>query len=150
VARAPTSADLSSLALFGAIPLGGLELFCRKAHVVELDAGVEVFHEGDEARDMYVVADGAVAVSKDRAGVETELVVLGPGEFFGEMSFVDMQARAGTVRTTTPTTLWRWAYPTLRDIYQDDPRSYLLLVMNIARELSRRLRRADERLVQLT
>jgi hypothetical protein len=45
--------------------------------------------------------------------------------------------------------LWSWSYQSIHERYCADQKCAMLLVMNIARELSRRLRRADERLARL-
>jgi len=105
--------------------------------------GEEIFHEGDVARHIFILVEGECGVFKDDVDREVMITALMPGDFFGEMSFIDMQPRAGTVRALRDCVLWRWSYASLRDIYRDHPKAYTLLVMNIAREMSRRLRRAD-------
>ncbi len=69
--------------------------------------------------------------------------MLGPGDWFGEMSIVDIQPRSATVRTLAPSRLLRISAADLDALYRYDLRSYSLIVLNLARELSRRLRVAD-------
>lgn len=145
--RAPLSADLSSLPLFGGLSEQMLEAFAKRAELLSLKPREEVFHEGDAARAIYVVADGKLECVKHGEQGERLLSRLGPGECFGEMSFIDMQPRSATVRAVVDTTLWAWPYAAIHERYCNDSKCYTLLVMNIARELSRRLRRADELLV---
>jgi len=109
----------------------------------QLAAGGVVYEEGDPAREMYVLVSGRLEVFKPSLSVDVPLTDLLPGDFFGDMSFIDMQPRSGTVRASEPSVLWRLDYTVLRDTYQSDLKCYTLVVMNIAREMSRRLRRAD-------
>ncbi|MFZ9889751.1 MAG: cyclic nucleotide-binding domain-containing protein, partial [Myxococcota bacterium] len=91
---------------------------------------------------LFLVEEGELEVLKGERRVL--LTTLSRGDYFGEMSFIDMQPRSATVRVTQPGALWRWPYGQLHAVYRSQPKAYTLLVMNIARQLSRRLRRADE------
>ncbi len=52
-----------------------------------------MFHDGDADRKMYVIQAGRVRISKAVRDVDKTLVVLGPGELFGEMSILNNQPR---------------------------------------------------------
>ena len=146
----PLPADLKTLALFGGVSDEALQQFSQLADRVEIPPGELVYREGDVARKLFIVASGKVMVTKRCLDTEDEkeLTVLGPGDFFGEMSFVDMQPRSATVKSIEPTVLWVWPYTSLSGMYRRDGKAYTILVMNIARELSRRLRRADRMLTK--
>lgn len=140
----PTSLDLQALPLFGGVNVDALGCLAARCEVVQVEPGEVVFREGEVARHLYVVHDGHLEVSKHRDGGEVVLCEVGPGECVGEMSFIDMQPRSATVRATRATTLWAWSYQSIHERYCADQKSAMLLVMNIAREMSRRLRRADD------
>ena len=76
------------------------------------------------------------------------MLQLRAGDCFGEMSFVDMQPRAATVRATSSCDLWMWPYTAIHERHCADSKCTLILMMNIARELSRRLRKADQTLCE--
>ena len=58
-----------------------------------------VFWIGDDGADFYIVQVGRVAVCyPDELGREVRLAVLGPGDFFGEISLLDGGPRTATVR----------------------------------------------------
>ena len=71
------------------------------------------------------------------------MALLGPGSWVGEMSILDVQPLSATVRTLAPAILLCIKGEDLDRLYRRDMRAYLLVVLNIARELSRRLRVAD-------
>ncbi len=136
--------QLREIGLFGGLADDALATFAGELHGRLADAGVEVMREGEYAREMFVVLKGELEViRRSRSGVEGRVAVLGPGSWFGEMSILDVQARSATVRTIAPTMLLRIGADDLDRLYRRDMKSYLLLVLNIARELSRRLRVAD-------
>jgi len=144
----PTSQDLQSLPLFGGINASGLGCLVDRCDVVELAAGEVLFREGDPARTLYVVQSGQLVIVKARGDGEVVLWSVEPGDHIGEMSFIDMQPRSATARATTKTTLWAWSYAAIHERYCADSKCAMLIVMNMARELSRRLRKADELIAQ--
>jgi CRP-like cAMP-binding protein len=140
----PTSEELRNVGLFGAIGDEVLAFLTDRLTVVDLATGEYVFREGDEARDMYVVLSGEMEVQKQsQAGVEARVAMLGPGDWFGEMSILDVQPRSASVRTLAPARLLRIRATDLDALYRHDLKAYAIIVLNIARELSRRLRVAD-------
>ena len=56
----------------------------RSPFVVRLSSGQTVFREGDAGREAYYVLEGSVGIVKDGREIST----IGPGKFFGEMSFL--------------------------------------------------------------
>jgi CRP-like cAMP-binding protein len=80
---------------------------------------------------------------QSQAGVEARVAMLGPGDWFGEMSILDVQPRSASVRTLAPARLLRIRATDLDALYRHDLKAYAIIVLNIARELSRRLRVAD-------
>jgi CRP-like cAMP-binding protein len=145
-----TQSDLRNIGLFGALGDEVLGFLVGIVTVVTPAVGEVIFREGDEANAMYVVLAGEVEVTKkSRGGVDARVAVLGPGDWFGEMSIVDIQPRSATVRTLAPGRLMRMTASDLDALYRHDVRSYALIVLNLARELSRRLRVADGILADL-
>jgi CRP-like cAMP-binding protein len=62
----------------------------------EFARGTILFREGEPGRDMYVVQQGRVTVSKSLGDVEKILSSMGPGEFLGEMSILNNRPRSAT------------------------------------------------------
>lgn len=74
---------------------------------------------------------------------------LGPGDFFGEMTLIEMQNRSATIVAQSPTLLYELAARQLYAYYKADIYAYVMVMQNINRELCRRLRRADNRIAEL-
>lgn len=138
------STELRAVGLFGALSDDVLAHLASTLTVTTPAAGTVVFREGDEARDMFVLLEGELEVlKKSHRGIDARVAMLGPGDWFGEMSVVDVQARSATVRTLAPSRLVRITSTDLDTLYRYDMKSYAIIVLNLARELSRRLRVAD-------
>jgi len=101
-------------------------------------AGTTVFHEGDRADAMYLVAHGTVDVLK--LDNKTAIATLGTGDEFGEVAFFDDGRRSATVRTREPTELIKVSYTRLRDVLARRPALALLLYRNGCTFLAKRLR----------
>lgn len=145
-----TPAELRSIGLFGALSDEVLVHLSNTLSVQTPEAGEVVFREADDANAMYVVLRGEMEVlKKSKRATEARVALLGPGDWFGEMSIVDIQPRSATVRALAPGRLLRISAADLDALYRYDLRSYSLIVLNLARELSRRLRVADGILADL-
>ncbi len=148
---AVTVAQLRDVGLFGALSDEFLEHLISTLAAHRVQAGETIFREGDPAREMYVVLDGEIEVlKKSRRGRETRVAILGPNDCFGEMSIIDMQPRSATVRALGPARLLRITTEEMDALYRHDLKSYTLIVLNLARDLSRRLRVTDGLLADFT
>jgi CRP-like cAMP-binding protein len=138
---------LRSVPVFGGLDDEELALLGRFLRREPLPADVAVVREGELAKEMYVVETGRVAILK--AGRAEPVNVLGPGQSFGEMSLIDIQPRSATVLTMEPTTVLALGFDDVVRIYNRNLPMYTLIVLNIAREISRRLRDANRRIAAL-
>jgi len=146
-----SSAQLREIGLFGALSDELLDHLITQLKTKRVAPGEAVFREGEPAREMYVVLDGEVeVVKKSRKGREARVAILGPSDCFGEMSIIDMQPRSATVRALGPARLLRISTEDMDSLYRHDLKSYTLIVLNIARDLSRRLRVTDGLLADFT
>ena len=157
VSREPRDEPLSpallrDIGLFGALADHVLDHLARSLKTARVAAGDTVFREGDGGgHEMFVVLDGEMEVTKrSRRGRDVRIAILGPPDWFGEMSVLDMQARSATVRALGPSRLIRFTSEDMDAVYRFDLKSYALIVLNIARDLSRRLRVTDGILADFT
>ncbi|WBL78381.1 cyclic nucleotide-binding domain-containing protein [Bradyrhizobium xenonodulans] len=139
-------AFLLATPFFGGLPDAGLDLLMSMLVQRRFDAGATVVSEGEPGRSMFIVESGRLAVSKRaHAGRVIPISVLERGDFFGEMSLIEMQNRSATVVAEAPTVLYELTAQNLYACYKADIHAYVIVLQNINRELCRRLRRADNR-----
>ncbi len=135
---------LRDIGLFGALSDDVLGRLSQSLQQRRVGSGETVFSEGDPAHEMFVVLDGELEVlKKSRKGRFQRVAILGPPDAFGEMSIIDVQPRSATVRAVAPTRLLRVTAEDLDQLYRHDLKAYALIILNIARDLSRRLRVTD-------
>lgn len=137
---------LQAMPIFGGISAEVLDGLLRNAAMVTVAAGDFYFREGDKAEGMYVLESGKVSLLKHWNGVAHTLGELGAGDCFGEMALLDLFPRSASVMAVTPCTAIELSTSNLYQLFTSDVQQFALIQMNIARELSRRLRVADERL----
>lgn len=127
-----------------------LERLSRELPVQTTNVGEMVVTEGELATDMFLVLHGELEVlargGRDR---EVRVALFGPGDWFGEMAVLEIQPRSASVRAVAPSLLVRISAADLRRLlYEQDMAQYTTVIVNIARELSRRLRVADGLIAQ--
>jgi CRP/FNR family cyclic AMP-dependent transcriptional regulator len=154
--RSPASAhlrveQLREIGLFGGLSDGALTSLLDALSVLRAAEGEEVFSEGARGREMYVVLEGRLALFKrSSGGVETRIATVEVGDWSGEMSLLDVMPRSVSARAAQASRLLVLSSKDLDRLYRADLGAYAMLVMNLARELSRRLRRADALVADVT
>ncbi|MGH3083435.1 MAG: MFS transporter [Gaiellaceae bacterium] len=88
---------LRRIEIFKPLPPPVLESLAHALVPVRVEAGREVFREGELGDRFYIVADGEVEIVQNGRVVNLE----GPGEFFGEISLLRDVPRTATVRAKT-------------------------------------------------
>jgi len=102
-------------------------------------AGTDIIVEGTHVGKIRFILEGRVAVVKN--GII--LLELEEGTVFGEMEVVDVQPAEATVKALATTKVMTLSIDALGDIYETDLKTYSFILMNLARDISRRLRRMD-------
>jgi CRP-like cAMP-binding protein len=94
--------DLASAPLFASLSDSELADVAGWFEVKEVGAGVQLAGEGTTGLSFFVIGEGEVAVTRRGA----QLVVLGRGDFFGEIALLGSLRRTATVTTTQPSRIF--------------------------------------------
>ncbi len=147
--EAPDNERLRDVGLFGGLNDAALEGLAHAHEIIEVPPGDSVFREGEPGREMFVVLEGEIELLRRVGAVEAHVASLSKNDWFGEMSMIDILPRPTTARVVSQARLLRLTTHDLDVLYRTDPKAYTLLVLNIAREMSRRLRLVDALLADL-
>jgi CRP/FNR family transcriptional regulator, cyclic AMP receptor protein len=143
-------AFLVATPFFGGLSDASLDLLISMLVERRFNVGAAVVAEGEPGRSMYIVHSGELVVTKlGESGRAIRMTDLGPGDFFGEMTLIEMQNRSATVIAHKPTVLYELTARNLYAYYKADVSAYVMVMQNINRELCRRLRSADNRIAEL-
>lgn len=135
---------LSDIPIFGGLSAAVLAHIRNVAAERSFAPGEVLVTEGELGHEMLVLLSGRAAVRK--AG--RHLRDLKGGDCIGEMSLIDIQPRSATVVAAEPTLALVLSYRQLGALAERDLEAYTMLIMNFAREISRRLRHANELLME--
>lgn len=108
-------------------------------------AGDDIIFEGDSGEEMFIIKEGKLDVIKN--GVK--IGELCEGAAFGEMAILDNQIRSATVRALTDVKLLKLSRDDFYKLKEYDIDGYAAIVLNIAKELSQRVRDIDEKLQKI-
>lgn len=140
-------AMLQQMPLFGGISEAALSFLLGVSADVQIPRGAFFFREGEPGESMFVLESGLVEVRKRAPQGSLLLCRLGPGNCFGEMAMIDLSPRSASVQALENCSGFEIFAASLFQLYERDLEQFALIQMNMARELSRRLRVADERLL---
>lgn len=138
---------LQSYSLFGGINDQQLEKVIPYLKEENFLQGDIIIKEGNAGDKIFFITDGSVEVLKNTctpSGPEDEqLAVLCKGDTFGEMELIDIEPSIATVKALDNTSTLTLSNKDLYDIYHQDMKIFTIIIMNLAREISRRLRKMD-------
>ena len=110
-------------------------------NLVKLRKGQSLFKEGDDGDHLFVVSSGKVKLgTKSVDGRENLLMILGPGDMFGDLSLFDAGPRTATATAVTDSKLLALGQDKVIPWVREHPEVSLHLLARLAS----RLRRTNE------
>ena len=119
-----------------------LARLARAGEIESYNPAESIVVEGSLGDALFLILSGQVAVHR---GPQT-FATLSGGEFFGEMSLVEPAPRSASVTAMSATFLFRLPHDNLRALITDDPNAASVLLVQVVKTLSDRLRRANQML----
>ncbi|MCE2689392.1 MAG: cyclic nucleotide-binding domain-containing protein [Rubrivivax sp.] len=111
--------------------------------VREVDQAQALFQREEPADDVWLIERGSVSVLTQHQPGSPRLATFGPGHFIGEMAFLDGRPRSATALADTPVRALQLDAQAFAHLRSTHPEAALELALNIARELSTRVRAAN-------
>ncbi|MCE5300412.1 MAG: cyclic nucleotide-binding domain-containing protein [Spirochaetia bacterium] len=140
---------LKKLHFFSAFTEDELKIFSERLNEQVFQPGAPIFHEnqiGDEA--MYIVAEGAIKITKKNKTGEKVLANIKDGDFFGEMSMLMPAPRSASASAIKLSKCIRFSDRDYNDFKKTQPAIVIKLNEVFIRTLIQRLRDADKHLVK--
>jgi CRP-like cAMP-binding protein len=123
----PKSAALARVPLFAHCGPRDLDFVASRSDEVDVSAGRQLVRQGQPGDSFYVLLDGQADVEVDGQ----PRAMLGPGDFFGEISMLDRGPATATVVTSTPARLMVMSHSQFRDAIKgnDDLLGHVMAAM---------------------
>ena len=128
------------------------EIAALKTHLTRVAHAKDavIFHQGDSGTELFLVTKGtASAYIHQPGGRDVRLVTFAPGTVFGELAVLDAGHRSASIIADDNFVSYALSRGQLAALSRESPVVAIKLLVNLARELSGRLRRADRMIDQL-
>ena len=133
---------LQRVPLFAGLPQSAVAALAGRLRRRRMPAGTPVVYKGDPSGALYLIGSGRVKVHEATlSGAEVIHSVLGPGDFFGEMSLIDGGPVSADISTMEPAELLLLEGDALREIIAEQP----AVAWTLLQILSRRVREQNAR-----
>ena len=132
---------LQKYALFGGLTEEQIEIILPVMAEENFAPAEIIIEEGKPNDRLFFILEGQVAVVKE----EVSLAGFCEGDTFGEMEILDVMPAAASIKALTQVKTMTISNRSIRDIYKKDLNTFTLVLMNLARDLVRRLRKMDEK-----
>lgn len=142
---------LRSKALFGGLDDSSLKKISSLLQENEFKEGTNIIEEGQRDDKMYIITEGEADVYKyNRLKKKQEKITeLKEGDSFGEMELIDIQECCATVKAVKNTKTVSLDNKSLLLLSKGNLEIFSIIVVNIARIISRKLRATDAKLVSI-
>ncbi|MFT3804186.1 MAG: Crp/Fnr family transcriptional regulator [Burkholderiaceae bacterium] len=146
MAHEENKAFLRRVPLFSSLSEGQLDQLAAGSVRKNYPRGRTIVSEGEPSQSLYILLSGRAKVQRsDSEGKEVILAVIGPGEFFGEMSLIDDAPRSASVITIESSDFMAINKDSFKAMLIQSPD----IGMQIMKGLVRRLREADKKIETL-
>jgi CRP/FNR family transcriptional regulator, cyclic AMP receptor protein len=135
---------LARLPIFEGLGDGELRKIARLFTQKLYRGGEKVFNKGDQGNEAYIVMRGQIDICLDEKSPPVASVL--NGQIFGEQAFLDGAARGGLAVASQPSILLVMQRTAFNDLVQREPHLGMVVIRNIAMDLSNKLRRANQNL----
>lgn len=135
---------LNKIAILGGLDDAQLYTVFRLLETEHYRKGEFVFKQGDAPSHIRIVRSGKVHIIENMDGTPMELYEFKTGDCFGETSVISIHQHTADALAMEDTELLVIPRGKLFELYNDDPRLFGMLVLNIAREACRRLNKAED------
>lgn len=138
---------LNKIAIFGGLTDKHLCEIFKLLKKVDYWAGEYIYKQGEDASHIYIIKKGEVKIIVNCEDEPYELISFSEGDCFGETSVIGIQSHSASALAVTDTELIVLERCSLLALFENDKELFGLLILNIARETSRRLHKSDDILI---
>jgi len=135
---------LKKVTIFSGFNDDDLRFICESCTIMEAPVGEMILEEGSEASEILIMLKGRVTIVLNITEDPIEIMDFGPGSCIGEASVIGIQPHSASAVVIEDAICMVLHRQVLMDLFVQNKALFSLLILNIARELARRLHHTDE------
>jgi CRP-like cAMP-binding protein len=135
---------LADVAIWGGVTEGQRDKIFKRLETGIFKEGEHIFQKGDEPSHIYIVRKGKIGLLIVDQQINLLKKTLVAGECFGVASLMAMRIHTSTAIALEDSEVMVLSREALWQLRREDIELFALLMMNIARELARRLKLTDD------
>jgi CRP-like cAMP-binding protein len=138
---------MAMLKVFKYLQDGEYQTLLQTAERKNFKPGALLIRQGEEQTSLHILVQGSAKVVRDHEGFMIDISQRGPGEIFGDMSFIEGQPASASVEACDPGVLAIViTHANIKKLIQADPAFAGRFYESLAAILSRRLRETTDSL----
>jgi CRP/FNR family cyclic AMP-dependent transcriptional regulator len=135
-----TLALLAEVPFFAALSSSHLAKLADRLTLRNYEPGTPIFNKDDHGSTLFIIRNGQVKISAPSPeGEEVVLAMMRDGDFFGELSILDLKPRSADATAVEATSVYTLAREDFLDVVRTEPG----LAIDILAALGARLRRSN-------
>ena len=139
---------LAHISIFGGVTDAQQDKIFGRLETGKITRGQFVFQQGDEPSHIYIVRRGCIELFIPDKDVMIKKKKLGVGECFGQVAVMSIHPHTVSALALEDTEFIVLSKHALHQLHHEDVELFALLMMNMARELARRLQFMDRLLLE--
>ncbi|MFC6671748.1 cyclic nucleotide-binding domain-containing protein [Marinobacterium aestuariivivens] len=136
--------SLSELSTFGALSRNCVHFMLNRGRLLRLEPGEVLYRPGTSSGSFFVLLDGALRFYKHFPRCDVFTRVFRSGEQLGFDAMIGLHERTGTPVAMEPLLILEISVELFHDIHLHYPADFGLIMINLARELSREIAALEE------
>ena len=133
---------------FGALSDQAIRFLIEQGVVLQLDKGDKLFSYGDPGDSFYIVLKGRIEYLKPRGNDFIHIRDYTFGQEFGCVAMIGLHDRAGDHIAPEESVVVQVTCGLFHALQEALPKDFGLFLLNLSREMARRLRESDSKLVE--
>lgn len=130
----------------GALSEKAINYLLNEGRVIQLDPGDRLFSFGDPGDSFYIILKGSIGFYKPREGGLTHIRDYTYGQEVGCVAMIGLHDRVGDAQASEDSYILEVSSALFSDLHMTLPNDFGVLLLNLSREMARRLRESDNKL----
>lgn len=126
-----------------------IELILKNCLVASFQEGDHIITQGDESTDICILLSGKADITVTKDGVDKLITSIGEGDLFGELVLINETKRTANIIATKNCDILIMSYDSFYSLFNKKPAVFALMVLNLARLVTKRLKFANQMIEKL-